>query len=86
VKILIAEDDPIFRRVRETNLRGWGDDVQVTSHGDEAWEIIRFRGPCVIIDKTDNRLIRLSTWLQKTEHLLGRKHKPPKTEPKSKDK
>lgn len=40
MKILIAEDDPISRRVLEINLKEWGYDVQVASDGGEAWEII----------------------------------------------
>jgi len=41
VKILIAEDDPISRRLLEATLSGWGYDVLVTSDGSEAWEAIQ---------------------------------------------
>lgn len=41
MKILIAEDDPIFRRVLEANLLEWGYDIVVASNGSEAWEIIQ---------------------------------------------
>jgi two-component system cell cycle response regulator len=41
MKILIAEDDPISRRVLEANLLEWGYDVMVASDGGEAWEIIQ---------------------------------------------
>jgi two-component system cell cycle response regulator len=41
MKILIAEDDPISRRVLETNLLEWGYEVLVASDGGEAWEIIQ---------------------------------------------
>jgi len=41
VKILIAEDDPISRRLLEATLSGWGYDVLVTSNGSEAWEAIQ---------------------------------------------
>ncbi|MFH1083568.1 MAG: diguanylate cyclase [Pseudomonadota bacterium] len=41
MKILIAEDDPISRRVLEANLLEWGYEVMVASDGDKAWEIIQ---------------------------------------------
>ncbi len=41
MKILIAEDDPISRRVLEANLLEWGYKVTVASDGGEAWEIIQ---------------------------------------------
>jgi len=41
MKILIAEDDPICRRILEANLLEWGYDVMVASDGGEAWEIIQ---------------------------------------------
>jgi len=41
MKILIAEDDPISRRVLEANLLEWGYEVMVASDGGEAWEIIQ---------------------------------------------
>lgn len=41
MKILIAEDDPISRRVLEVNLLEWGYEVIVVSDGREAWEIIQ---------------------------------------------
>ena len=45
MKVLIAEDDPVTRRLLETSLRKWGYDVVVTSDGLEAWEV--FQGPSV---------------------------------------
>ncbi|MFH1629401.1 MAG: diguanylate cyclase [Pseudomonadota bacterium] len=41
MKVLIAEDDPISRRVLEANLLEWGYEVMVASDGGEAWEIIQ---------------------------------------------
>ena len=41
MKILIAEDDPISRRILEANLLKWGYEVMVASDGGEAWEIIQ---------------------------------------------
>jgi diguanylate cyclase (GGDEF)-like protein len=41
MKILIAEDDPISRRVLEANLAGWGYDVMIASDGSEAWELLQ---------------------------------------------
>jgi len=40
VKVLIAEDDPVSRRLLEAFLRKWGYDVMVTSAGSEAWEVL----------------------------------------------
>lgn len=37
MRILIAEDDPVSRRVLEATLRKWDHDVTVTADGDEAW-------------------------------------------------
>ena len=41
MKVLIAEDDPITRRLLEANLNKWGYDVLVTSDGSEAWEAMQ---------------------------------------------
>jgi two-component system cell cycle response regulator len=41
VKTLIAEDEPVSRRVLEAFLRKWGYDVLVTCDGSEAWEIFK---------------------------------------------
>ena len=50
MKILIAEDDPISRRVLEANLFEWGYDVLVSSDGSEAWEIVQNpEGPSLVI-------------------------------------
>ncbi len=38
--ILIAEDDPISRRLLETVLRKWGYDVVVAQDGEQAWRIL----------------------------------------------
>lgn len=40
MKILIAEDDPVSRRLLEAFLSKWGYDIVVTSDGSEAWEIL----------------------------------------------
>jgi len=37
VRVLIAEDDPVSRRILERLLRKWGYEVLVTTNGDEAW-------------------------------------------------
>ena len=41
MKILIAEDDPVSRRLLETFLDQWGYEVEVTCDGSEAWELLR---------------------------------------------
>jgi sigma-B regulation protein RsbU (phosphoserine phosphatase) len=40
MKILIAEDDPVSRRVLEATLSKWGYEVTSTSNGSEAWDAI----------------------------------------------
>src|SRR2546428_2855581 len=40
MKILIAEDDPVSRRVLEATLTRWGYEVTTTSNGSEAWEAL----------------------------------------------
>lgn len=41
MKILIADDDPVSRRLLEAFLRKWRYDVVVTCDGREAWEAIQ---------------------------------------------
>lgn len=38
MRVLIAEDDPVSRKVLESTLRKWGYDVTVTCNGQEAWD------------------------------------------------
>jgi two-component system, cell cycle response regulator len=39
--ILIAEDDPMFRRILQRWLESWGFGVMVADDGNRAWEILR---------------------------------------------
>ncbi|MHC4295555.1 MAG: GGDEF domain-containing response regulator [Planctomycetota bacterium] len=41
MRVLIAEDDPISRRVLEATLKKWGHEVQVACDGAEAWEMFQ---------------------------------------------
>ena len=41
MNILIAEDDPVSRRILEVTLTNWCYDVTVTKDGNEAWEILQ---------------------------------------------
>lgn len=41
MKILIAEDDSVSRRILETHLTKWGHKVVAVSDGAEAWEILQ---------------------------------------------
>jgi two-component system cell cycle response regulator len=41
MRILIAEDDPVSRRVLEAKLAKWGYDVVVTCDGNEAWRALQ---------------------------------------------
>ena len=41
MKVLIAEDDPVSRRLLQAALVKWGYEVTVTGNGREAWEALR---------------------------------------------
>jgi len=41
MKILIAEDDPVSRRLLQAALIKWGYQVTVTTNGKEAWEALQ---------------------------------------------
>ncbi len=41
MKVLIAEDDPISRRILQTYLVKWGYEVIVATEGEEAWGILQ---------------------------------------------
>lgn len=44
MKILIAEDDPVSRRLLQALLVKWGYEVTVASDGAEAWELLQQEG------------------------------------------
>ncbi len=52
MRILIAEDDPVNRRLVEANLTKWGHEVVACVDGVEAWEIFQHPGApkLVILD------------------------------------
>ena len=51
MKILIAEDDPVSRRLLESYLARWGHEVVVTEDGAEAWRAFEAQHfPIVISD------------------------------------
>ena len=41
MKVLIAEDDPVSRRLLQAALVKWGYEVIVTTNGKEAWEVLQ---------------------------------------------
>ena len=41
MKVLIAEDNLVSRRLLETFLRKWGYDIVITTNGREAWEVLQ---------------------------------------------
>ena len=41
MKVLIAEDDPVSRRLLQAALIKWGYEVTVTSNGKEAWQTLQ---------------------------------------------
>jgi sigma-B regulation protein RsbU (phosphoserine phosphatase) len=74
VKVFIAEDEPLSRRVLYQNLKAWGHEVLVAANGNEAWEILSRESDVhlAILDwmmpgKDGIELIRMVR-----EHLAGR--------------
>jgi DNA-binding response OmpR family regulator len=50
VRILVAEDNPVFQTVLQSMLTQWGYDVVVASDGEEAWcQLQREEGPQLAI-------------------------------------
>jgi len=43
--ILVAEDDPMFRRILQRWLESWGFSVLAAEDGAQAWEILRGKNP-----------------------------------------
>ncbi len=39
--VLVAEDDPLFRRILEGWLSNWGYDVRVAQDGNRAWDLLQ---------------------------------------------
>ena len=52
MKILVAEDNAVSRRVVETKLTKWGHEVLCATNGTEAWEILQANDapPIAILD------------------------------------
>jgi sigma-B regulation protein RsbU (phosphoserine phosphatase) len=52
MRILIAEDDPVSRRILERTLRQWDYDVVVTCDGKQAWDVLEREDapPLAILD------------------------------------
>ena len=44
MRILIAEDESVSRRVLEATLDKWGHEVVVTCDGAQAWDALRHEG------------------------------------------
>lgn len=45
MSILIADDDPVTRRLLQATLMRWGYEVLVASNGDIAWELLQQEAP-----------------------------------------
>jgi sigma-B regulation protein RsbU (phosphoserine phosphatase) len=44
VRVIIAEDDAVSRKILETLLRNWGHEVTTTRDGEAAWNVLREPG------------------------------------------
>ena len=40
MRVLVAEDDAVSRKILESSLRRWGHEVVAVGNGDDAWEIL----------------------------------------------
>jgi len=50
MRVLIADDNPMFRLLLEKHIRGWGHETVTAANGDEAWaHLISEQGPRVAI-------------------------------------
>ena len=45
MRVLVAEDDPITRRLLEVHLKRWGHEVTMCTDGNEAWRILTSGDP-----------------------------------------
>jgi len=43
MKVLVADDDPVWRTLLERNIRRWGYEVVTAENGQEAWDILQQR-------------------------------------------
>lgn len=51
MRVLIADDDPVSRRLLQSHLQKWGYEVTAAQHGAEAWEVFQTATfPIVITD------------------------------------
>ena len=65
MRVIIAEDDPISRKILEVQLRKWGYELEVANDGAEAWAGVawagvRSRSACLYLErKLSFRTLRL---------------------------
>lgn len=45
LRALVAEDDPMFRRILQSWLEAWGHEVTVVENGALAWSILQQERP-----------------------------------------
>jgi DNA-binding response OmpR family regulator len=51
MNVLVADDDPVSRRLLQSYLQKWGHEVTVAADGAEAWRLFQERGfPLVLSD------------------------------------
>ena len=49
IRVLIAEDEPVSRRLLELLLKKWGYEVIVTHDGNQAWEMLQKIGSANLV-------------------------------------
>lgn len=62
MKILIADDDAVSRRILQRNLEKWGFEVIATQNGEQAWEVV---------EKDDNIPLLITDWMMPKLDGLG---------------
>ena len=45
LRVLVAEDDPMFRRILQSWLQNWGHEVLIAENGARAWDILQQEQP-----------------------------------------
>ena len=64
MKVLIADDDPLWRKVLEENVRSWGYEVVTADNGKQAWRLRRWQ-----LYRKPRVLPQLKVWMREYDRL-----------------